>query len=201
MESKSTGRMDRKKALTQKKIIAAAVKLFNRHGLEAVSMEQIAEEVDIARGTLYNYFPSKELIVNAYLQETFRDRNEDRLAELQKLPDTRARLTWLLTVLVQGVQAQKQIFEAFMVYRMKQVISFRPPVDAPSGLSVLVREIIRLGQENHELRSDLPVEMLEELFEFVLIEAIKPGYLEPEAFDPHRSINQCVDLFINGAKA
>ena len=201
MESKLTGRMDRKKALMQKKIIAAAVKLFNRHGLEAVSMEQIAEEVDIARGTLYNYFPSKELIINAYLQETFRDRNEDRLAELQKLPDTRTRLTWLLTVLIRGVQAQKQIFEAFMVYRMKQVLSFRPVADAPSGLSVLAKEIIRLGQADHELRSDLPVALLEELFEFVLIEAIKPSFLEPETFDPQQSISQCVDLFINGAKA
>ncbi len=201
MKSKITGRMDRKKALTQKAIIETSVRLFNQFGLESVTMDQIAEEVDIARGTLYNHFPSKELIINAYLQHTFQERNEDRLAELRKLPDTRSRLIQMLKFLTAGVQAQKEIFEAFMVYRMKQVVSFHPVNDAPSGLSNLVREVILLGQANHELRSDLSVDLLEDMFEFILIESIKPFYLEPDRYNAEEAIDQCVDLFFNGAKA
>lgn len=201
MESKSTGRMDRKKALTQRAIIETSVRLFNQYGLESVTMEQIAEEVDIARGTLYNYFPSKDLIINAYLQLTFQERNEDRLAELRKLPDTRSRLIRMLRFLITGVQAQKEIFEAFMVYRMKQVISFHPTDDAPSGLSNLVREVIILGQANQEIRSDLSVDLLEDMFEFILIESIRPFYLEPDQYNAEEEIEHCVDLFFNGAKA
>jgi len=201
MEPKTESRIERKKEATQNKIITVAVELFNRHGLESVTMEKIAEVVDIAKGTLYNYFPSKEAIINAYLQRTFGERNDDRLAQLRQLGDTRSRLTHLLRLLIEGVQAQKQIFEVYMVYRMKQVTSFRPVEGEQSGLSNLVREIIALGQKSHELRTDLPVDLLEDFFEFILIEAIKPLYLDPDRFDPRESIERCVDLFLNGAGA
>ena len=63
------------------------------------------------------------------------------------LPDTRTRLTAVFRVLIEGVQAQKEIFEAFMVYRMKQVTSFKPVDEGEqSGLSFLIHEIIELGQ-------------------------------------------------------
>ncbi len=202
VETAANTRTDRKKEKTQHKIISVAVELFNQSGLESVTMEQIAEAVDIAKGTLYNYFPSKEAIINAYLQRSFQDSNEDRLTRLAQLPDTRARLTRLFSLLVDGVKRQKDIFEAFMLYRMKRVISFRPLEPAEqSGLYLLIHEIIRLGQEAGELRTDLPVSMLEGLFEFALIEAIKPFYLQPEHFDQDQSIRQSVDLFLNGTKA
>lgn len=202
METKPQNRVERKKEETQNKVITVAVNLFNQHGLESVTMEQIADAVDIAKGTLYNYFPSKEAIINAYLQRTFQERNEDRIAQFRQLPDTHSRLVSIFTFLIEGVKRQKKIFEAFMVYRMKQVISLRAiEPEEQTGLSLLIREIIELGQCNHELRSDLPVELLEDLFEFALIQVIKPFYLQPERYDQERSIMQSVDIFMNGAKA
>jgi AcrR family transcriptional regulator len=202
MQQRPYSRIDRKKEDTQNKIITAAVDLFNQSGLESVTMEQIAEAVDIAKGTLYNYFPSKEAIINTYLQRTFQDRNEDRIAKLRQLPDTRSRLICVFSLLIEGVQRQKQIFEAFMVYRMKKVISFHPVEEGEqTGLSLLIREIIKLGQQNNELRTDLPETLLEGLFEFALIEAIKPLYLQPENFEQDKSIMQSVDVFLYGAKA
>jgi len=201
MNPKPESRTERKMEETQSNLISVAVDLFNQYGLAAVTMEQIAAKADVARGTLYNYFPSKEAIINAYLQRTFRERNNDRVAQLRLLPDTRSRLIRIFSLLIEGVQAQKQIFEAFMLYRMKQIISFQPAEGEHTGLSFLIHEIITLGQQEHELRTDLPEEMLSGLFEFALIEAIRPFYLEPENFNPQKSINQCVDLFLNGAKA
>jgi AcrR family transcriptional regulator len=200
MAAKSESRTERKKEVTTNNIINTAVELFNRLGIEAVTMERIAEEVDIAKGTLYNYFPSKEAIINGYLQRSFRERSDDRVQKLRQLPDTSTRMTQLFKSLISGVQAQKAIFEAFMVYRMKQVLSFRPAEGEESGLSALIQETIILGQQGHELRTDLPKDLLEDLFEFTLIEAIKPLFLDAENYNQDRSIEQCVDLFLNGAK-
>lgn len=201
MNPQTSTRMERKKEETYNKIISTAVQLFHAQGLQAVTMEQIAAEADIAKGTLYNYFPSKEAIIAMFLQRRFQEYNPDRLAQLRQLPDTRARLTRVFGVLVEGVRAQKEIFEAFWIYRMKQVISFRPVEGERSGLYELVHEIIRLGQQGGDLRSDLPDDLLEGLFEFAFIEAVKPFFLEPERFDASQSIERSVDLFLNGAKA
>lgn len=201
MDSQPESRMARKREETRNKIIDTAVMLFNQQGINATTMEQISDTADIARGTLYNYFPSKDVVINAYIQRTFSERNDDRIQQFRALTDTRSRLTLLLTLLLEGVQRQKAIFETFMVFRMKQVISFQPPAEGEkSGLSQLIHEIVLLGRQSHELRSDLPEIILEDMVEFILIEAIKPFYLEPDTYNPQKSIEHCVDLFMKGAK-
>lgn len=199
MEQKEQSRMERKKEETHKRIIAAAVGLFNQYGLDAVTMEQIAEKVDIAKGTLYNYFGSKEELINAFIQHTFQDRNPDRIDQLRLLPDTRTRLSKVFMVLIEGVKAQKEIFETFMVYRMKRVISFKPVEVEESGLSALIQAIIEMGQQSGELRADLPDEFMAGLFEYSLIAAIRPFYIDPETYDQEKAVNQSVEMFLHGA--
>lgn len=49
-----------KKAQTRQKIADAAVELFEKHGYEATTVQQIAERASVAKGTFFNYFNSKE---------------------------------------------------------------------------------------------------------------------------------------------
>jgi len=79
-------------------------------------MEQIAAQVDIAKGTLYNYFPVKEAINDEYTKHTFRDKNADRVRQIAKMLDTCTRMTAIFEELIVGVQAQKDIFAKYVVY-------------------------------------------------------------------------------------
>ena len=58
---------------TRDRIVDAARRLFNEHGLPAVSTHRIAAEVDISSGNLHYHFRSKRLIV-AWLFRRFEDR-------------------------------------------------------------------------------------------------------------------------------
>lgn len=49
--------------ITGPKVRAAAQKLFARHGYAAVSMRQIAGEVGVQAGALYNYTPDKQSLL------------------------------------------------------------------------------------------------------------------------------------------
>lgn len=49
--------------ITGPKVRAAALKLFARHGFAAVSMRQIAAEVGVQAGALYNYTPDKQTLL------------------------------------------------------------------------------------------------------------------------------------------
>ncbi|MFI6452453.1 TetR/AcrR family transcriptional regulator [Streptosporangium amethystogenes] len=60
-----TGRRERKKQATRAALRQAALRLSVRHGVENVTVEQIAEEADIALRTFFNYFSSKEEAVMA----------------------------------------------------------------------------------------------------------------------------------------
>lgn len=54
------GLRDRKKAQTRRRIAAAALELFSRRGFEAVTINEICEAAEVARATLFSYFPTKE---------------------------------------------------------------------------------------------------------------------------------------------
>jgi AcrR family transcriptional regulator len=60
-------RRARKKAAIRERIVTTGVALFSQHGIADVTVEQIAEAADIGKGTIYNYFQTKEDIVVAFM--------------------------------------------------------------------------------------------------------------------------------------
>jgi AcrR family transcriptional regulator len=66
---KNPTRRERKKADARARILATAVRLFAKRGLENTTVEKVAEAADIGKGTIYNYFSTKEDIVVAFMAE------------------------------------------------------------------------------------------------------------------------------------
>ena len=51
------------KEIAKNKIIQAAIKIFSQKGFHKSTMDEIAREVGVSKGTLYTYFKSKEEIL------------------------------------------------------------------------------------------------------------------------------------------
>ena len=63
---------ERKKRDTSKKrqiILDGATKVFIENGFEASSMDRIAEVADVSKRTIYNHFPSKEVLFQAIVAD------------------------------------------------------------------------------------------------------------------------------------
>ena len=85
-------RKERETELRQKIILEAAENLFLSEGYDGTTMDQIAEESEFSKGTLYNYFKSKEELylaigVKAYdlivqYTEDFTNKEEPGLSQL-----------------------------------------------------------------------------------------------------------------------
>lgn len=58
-----TSLRDRKKLRQREVLIDAATRLFEERGIDATSIDDIAEAVDVSRATVFNYFPYKEAIL------------------------------------------------------------------------------------------------------------------------------------------
>jgi AcrR family transcriptional regulator len=58
-----SGLRERKKLATWRTIRATALALFQEHGFDAVSIDQIAAAAGVSRGTFFNYFSGKESVV------------------------------------------------------------------------------------------------------------------------------------------
>ncbi len=73
---------------TRARILAAALQLFRTHGFDRTTMREIAAEADVALGSAYYYFASKEALVMAFYARASDEMSaqiDTRLAEAKGL--------------------------------------------------------------------------------------------------------------------
>ena len=70
MSAPVAGRRERTKAANRAAILAAAREVFAEDGYEAAGVRDIIRRTDLASGTFYNYFPDKDAIFRALVEET-----------------------------------------------------------------------------------------------------------------------------------
>ena len=69
MENNKIGRKERERLFRKQEIISAAIKLFAQKGYEHTTLDEIAEASEFGKGTIYNYFQSKEEIYLAIVED------------------------------------------------------------------------------------------------------------------------------------
>ena len=116
------GRRERQKQDRERRILAAARRLFDRKGYDATSMENVAARAGLAVGTLYNYFPSKEELLFAISRADTEPLLRIGEAILADLPDDPAEAIGALTeVMVQGITAgERRLWRELFVARSRR---------------------------------------------------------------------------------
>jgi TetR/AcrR family transcriptional regulator, cholesterol catabolism regulator len=96
----------------RKRILDATIALATRGGFDAVQMRAVAEQADVALGTLYRYFPSKiHLLVSALGREFEKAEAASRGREIPG--DTpHERVMHVLTRTTRGLQGEPHLTEA-----------------------------------------------------------------------------------------
>jgi AcrR family transcriptional regulator len=127
----------------RERILDATVALASQGGYDAVQMRAVAEDADVALGTLYRYFPSKvHLLVSALI----RDLEATEEATREKPPEGDAaaeRVTALLSRTTARMQEDPRLTEALVRAFMFADATAREEIRAVSRLLVgmLVRAI------------------------------------------------------------
>ena len=87
----STTRKDREFAAREQEILEAALLLFAEHGLDKVTVADIARQTDIGKGTIYKHFTSKDEIF-ARLSLDFHQQLLTQIQELSPALDCAAQM-------------------------------------------------------------------------------------------------------------
>lgn len=193
------GRMERKKRETRQKIIRVALDLFQSQGFSRTTMEQIAAAADIARKTLYNYFPVKEAIIDAYVQGVSQGFAQEFIDSVNNLPDTRTRLLAALDKAYAWVEINPEITGICLGYRFQKVCQGSAYSDGETGTQRVMAEIIRLGQETGEIRRDISIKLLVLQLDILRGSVVMNWLSDQTKYELRREIAKIVDLFINGA--
>ena len=204
MEQIKVSRTERKKEETRNRIIAVAMDLFNKQGFDQTTVEQIAEEADVNKGTIYNHFSAKEDIICEHVQEIIKEQGPGALSQVMQLPDTRSRLIAALHKSLEWmhIELNKDIYEKYYTYRMQasaQHIRDRD-LSKSSGFKDILATIIDRGKETGEIRRDMHSLVLAHYLENNHCTMALYWLIMPDMFSINKIIEENVDLFLNGAK-
>lgn len=161
-ESQSASRRDRKKAMTRRQIVDTAVRLFGEHGLDAVTVDQIAAAADIGKGTIYNYFQTKEDIVVAFMVDLERTVQ----ARLRTAAPSNERS--VSDTLIDFVQSQFKLkkkhhafVKVFLGHMFTHTTQFLPyMVQMQADIDPPLRALFTGLQESGRIRTDVDLEEL-----------------------------------------
>lgn len=198
-EMLAEGRIERKKKETRQKIVKVAMDLFQNQGFNNTTMEQIADETDIARKTLYNYFPVKEAIVDEYVRGISQELARETFETIQNLTDTKSRLLVALNHAYGWVENNSELTGICINYRMRNMFKDSEHQKVETGTQSILTKIISLGQQAGEIRSDISVKMLVAHIDVLRGTMTFEWLNDPSRFELHEEIAKLVDLFLYGA--
>lgn len=161
-------RRERKHTALRAKIIATAIELFARHGLADVTVDHIADVADIGKGTIYNYFQTKEDIVVAYMV--------DLEVKLQpKVRDFTTSKKTLESILVEFIRFQfrlkkpyHQFIRVFLAQMFSRTEQFLPyMLEMQKSIDPPLRDLFTRLRESGRIRADLDIEDLIAVFKTI----------------------------------
>ncbi|WP_066373867.1 TetR/AcrR family transcriptional regulator [Herbidospora mongoliensis] len=141
------GRRERKKLATRTALREAALHLALRHGVEHVTVDQIAAEADIAVRTFFNYFSSKEEAMVAGLAAEADALITEFRARPRAEPVLRALREAVVTVMAAG-DLPEQIDALRLVVRAPSLVPQRLAVYAAREKALAEAIADRLGLED-----------------------------------------------------
>ncbi|MFQ5699117.1 MAG: TetR/AcrR family transcriptional regulator [Myxococcota bacterium] len=149
---------------TRDRLLEAAARHFAEHGLEPASVDSIAVSAGCAKGTLYNYFASKEELFAEVVSEACR-RAVERFRAVPDRESLREQLVALAAADVLVLREQ----EGFTKVLVREALGFRPAtyaliVEHLSAYVGCVETLLRKGVMDGEIRGDRPSGQLALLF-------------------------------------
>ncbi|MGB3423979.1 MAG: TetR/AcrR family transcriptional regulator [Castellaniella sp.] len=194
------GRRERKRRQTLEHLARTAAKLFESLSYEAVTMERIAEEADVAKRTLYNHFPTKEAILAYWIDAELKRDLAGLQGRIARCTTFRARIECVLHASADWCGQHPQHLMAYLRHRLLSVGAPGPQGTRPDGSDIALawEQLIAAGQQSGELRSEAPAEQLATWFHHLYLGALL-RWLNTPGLSLEGEFRAITELFVEGA--
>jgi TetR/AcrR family transcriptional regulator, cholesterol catabolism regulator len=188
-------RRERKKLETREALLDAALTLFREKGYDETTVEEITERADVAKGTFFNYFPTKEDL----LGESAAWRVEQLRAALEVSTGAPASPVGRIKLLMR-LMYEQTIEDIKLVQRAFVVRLCNPPPlphQAKRQLFGLFTDLVHEAQACGEIRADVDAKVVSDLLHLFFFRQMRVcGH--NDALVPAEHFEYVIDLLMDG---
>jgi AcrR family transcriptional regulator len=218
VDDQDLSRWERKKAEVRRRLLEAAWLLFSDQGYDDTTVAQIAQAADVAKGTVFNYFPTKEAIAEQVLFWRIDLLRERVLAEQDAPESALARIKLLMVAMGDEFAPRKGLARSGFMARIGAPAQQHPFVrDGPPPrrlvlmrmgktahrqsvhrIGSVIHELVVLAQAQGEIRDDVEPGLVARLLMTSWLYHLFRWEHEGAEFPEEESVLRNVDLLIEG---
>jgi len=150
-----------KDELIIKDILEGAKRLFSRHGLKKTTMEEIADAAGKGKSTLYYYFPSKNEIFEAVVEDEMKNLIQKVRVAINKETTAKQKMKAFLGTNLSSILEYhnlNMVVKEEIHNGLKKMFQIKQKYDQTQ--IDMMKEILKCGVQSGEFR-ELPEEMIE----------------------------------------
>jgi TetR/AcrR family transcriptional regulator, cholesterol catabolism regulator len=175
----SVGRRERKKLELELRIRRAAAQLFHARGYEATTVDEIAERADVAKATLFNYFPRKDALLLAVWEDTHREVLESLGPPSSWRGTGPEQLRLLFNALAAATERNPQLTRVMLIEAMRSFWLSTEPTSLEAEFRQLLERLVAAAQARGELAADtdprVGADLLREVYGTTVVHWLRKG--------------------------
>jgi AcrR family transcriptional regulator len=188
------GRRERRKDEVRQRLFRAAVHLFGTRGFDATTVEDITRAADVGKGTFFNYFRTKEMLLSEWAEL----RLDILRAARSEMQQGAVPMREVLRRLFDNVLEEPTRSYCMARCMLVGLLGSEPIAGMVQGTAARARqilgEIMAAGQKRGELRRDVTPAELAQLFQQTFFGFMHMWVLIPKQ-NLSRRLNTAFDLF------
>src|SRR5262252_1377379 len=183
-------------------ILRAATRVFARNGYFNSKVADIARAADVADGTVYLYFKSKEEILHSIFDQNMTDAIAAGRELIAKLSDPREKLRRIAKLHLERLGADRDLAIVFQV-ELRGSTKFMEEFSAAGFAEYLdlLRKIIEEGQRSAVFRPDLSAKVVAKVLFGALDEMATNWIISHRNYKLEPMADVVMDVFLNGVSA
>lgn len=193
---------EKKKIETKNRIFEVSGKLFKTKGFENTTIDEVTKEAGIAKGTFFNYFPTKEALIFYFAEqkaELIYDLTENEAIE--HLP-TKERIKKLLVALAESYEKDKDLTKLLFFEYRRYIERSRPVLDKERSphyrLTKVLLDILQEGIEKRDVKESIEIAMAAETINAVYFHTLMVWLKSENDISFSRDISAKIDLLFEG---
>jgi AcrR family transcriptional regulator len=182
-------------------LLEAATRVFGKYGFDCATMEQIAREADVAKGTTYLYYRSKQSIYDATLSRGLAELDDWTREALDRAPNLHDVIAAFVTARAEYFLEHRDFFRMYVAAMSRQITSVKPRASEFQATvdrqTRRLEDAIRRGVSRGEIRQVDPVAATLAIFDLTR-GLVARAIVDTRAFDVEREVAFVTSLVWTG---
>jgi AcrR family transcriptional regulator len=187
-------RRERKKQETRQHLLEAAWRLFQEKGYDDTTVQEIAEAADVAKSTFFNYFETKEGIVNEIALWRIELLGCGLLGAKHAPNSAIDRIKLLMDAMVDEFAPRQELTRHMFLARIGEPVHHQ----SAHRIGSLMQELVLQGQASGEIRADVNVGFVTRLLMTCWFYQFTRWWCEKGNFPEKGELAQAVDVLMSG---